>query len=77
MSPPSKDITKKPLQEPTQAPFTLLLWRARGTVGGSLEDSRTGLNTVEASNRPQQIDHLKSGPTSHVNPIVGVEINTL
>jgi hypothetical protein len=41
------------------------------------EYSRTGPNTVEASNRPQQTDHLKSGSTGHVNPIVDLEIISL
>jgi hypothetical protein len=30
-------------------------WRARGTIGGSLEDSRIGPNTVEDYNQPSQI----------------------
>jgi hypothetical protein len=38
------------------------------------EDSRTGPNTVEASNRPLRTDHLKSGPTGHVNPFADIEI---
>jgi hypothetical protein len=29
---------------------------------------------MEASNRPLQIDHFKSGPTGHVNPLVNIEI---
>jgi hypothetical protein len=41
------------------------------------EYSRTGPNTVEASNRPRQNDHLKSGPTGNVNPIVNIEIISL
>jgi hypothetical protein len=41
------------------------------------EYSRTGLNNVEASNRPWQTDHLKFGPTGHVNPIVDIEIISL
>jgi hypothetical protein len=32
---------------------------------------------VEASNRPQQTDLLKTGPTGHVNPFVDIEINSL
>jgi hypothetical protein len=52
-------------------------WRAWGTEGGSLEDSRAGLNTIEASNRPWQTDHLKFGPTGHINPIDDIEIISL
>jgi hypothetical protein len=50
---------------------------AQGTERGSLEDSRIGMNTVEASNQPWQADHLKSGPTGHVNPISDIEIISL
>jgi hypothetical protein len=46
-------------------------------VRGSLEDSKIDMNTVEASNRPQQIDLLKTGPTGHVNPFVDIKINIL
>jgi hypothetical protein len=52
--------TKQPLQEPTQAPFSPLSWRAQGTVSGSLKDSKTGPNTIEASNRPRQTNILKT-----------------
>jgi hypothetical protein len=38
------------------------------------EDSRTDSNTKEASNRPLQTNHLKSGPTVQVNPFVDIEI---
>jgi hypothetical protein len=41
------------------------------------EYSRIGPNTVEASNRPRRTDHLKSGPTGHVNLIVDIEIISL
>jgi hypothetical protein len=51
--------------------------RERERERESLADSRTGLNTVEASNRPLQTDHLTSGPTGHVNPIVDTEIISL
>jgi hypothetical protein len=74
---PNKDITKQPLQEPTRAPFPPLSWRAWGIVRGSLEDAKIGPNIVEASNRPQQTDVLKSGPTGHENPFVDIEINSL
>jgi hypothetical protein len=40
----------------------------------SPEDSRTGPNTVEASNRSRRTDYLKSGTTGHVNPFVDTEI---
>jgi hypothetical protein len=46
----SKDLAKQPLNEPTWAPFTSLPDRANGMKRGSLEDSRTGPNNVEASN---------------------------
>jgi hypothetical protein len=52
--PPSKHLAKQPPQEPTRALSTPLSWRARGTERGSLKDSRTSLNTVEAPNRPQK-----------------------
>jgi hypothetical protein len=42
---------------------------------GSLEDSRIGLNTVEASNQPWPNDYLKTRPTGHVNPIKDIENN--
>jgi hypothetical protein len=32
---------------------------------------------MEASNRPQQTDLLRFGPTGHVNPFVDIEINSL
>jgi hypothetical protein len=54
-----------------------LPWRAWGTVGRSLEDSKIGPNTMEASNQPQQTDFLKTGPTGHVNHFVDTEINSL
>jgi hypothetical protein len=41
------------------------------------EDSRTGPNTMEASNRLWRIDHLKSRPTSHVHHIENIEIISL
>jgi hypothetical protein len=43
----------------------------------SLEDSRIGPNTVEPSNQPCQTDHLKSGPTGHVNPVEDIETISL
>jgi hypothetical protein len=77
MSPPSKELAKQPTQQMTWAMFTQLPWRARGIVGGSLEDSRTGPNTVEARNQPQRTDLLKFGPTGHVNPFVDIETISL
>jgi hypothetical protein len=76
-SSPSKDLANQLFHELTRAPFTSLPWRARGTERGSLEDSRTGPNIVEAFNRPWQTDHLKSVPTGHVNPIDDIEIISL
>jgi hypothetical protein len=61
----SKDLAKQPPQEPTWEPSTTLPWWTQRTVGGSQEDSRTGPNTVEASNQSRQIDLHKSGPTGH------------
>jgi hypothetical protein len=77
MSPPSKDFAKQPLCELTRAPCTSLPWRARGIGRWSLEDYRIGSNIVEASNRTWQIDHLKYGPTGHINPIEDIEIISL
>jgi hypothetical protein len=77
MSPPSKDLTKQHSQELTRASSTPLMWRAWGTVGGGLEDSKTGPNTMKAFNQHRQTDLLKSGPTSHVNPFVDIEIKKL
>jgi hypothetical protein len=57
--------------EPTRHP---LPWRDRGTVRGSLEDSRRGPNMVEGSNRPRWTAYLESGPDDHVNPFVDIEI---
>jgi hypothetical protein len=69
---------KQPLQELTWAMFTSLPGRpGEQREGESLDDSRIGLNTVEASNRPRRMDHLKSGPTGHVNPIMVIEIISL
>jgi hypothetical protein len=74
---PSKDLAKQPIHKPTWAPFTSLRWRAQGTERGSLEDSRIGLNTVEACNQPWQINHPKSRPSGHVNPIEDIKIISL
>jgi hypothetical protein len=41
------------------------------------EDSRTGPNTMEASNRPQQTNDLKTGPNGYVNLIEDIKIISL
>jgi hypothetical protein len=41
------------------------------------EDSKTGPNTMEASNRPRQTNYLTHGPTVHVHPFMDIEIISL
>jgi hypothetical protein len=62
--------------DPGNEPLLEVVLSHWGTIRGSLEDSRIGPNTMEASNRPRQTDLLMIGPTGHVNPFVDIEINS-